>query len=212
MTGVAALWIILLLLIGGFALDRVLTSSIVAQLRQPARICAQRHDRSVRDRARRRSPLQPPARRPALHRALFGRLFPDQRRGRRHLSVAVAVGPARCASPASIRTSPSTPTTARNLPASRCGSQSATQSCRVGSPLALPGRAVARDHRPANPRAAVDPDLELRRARRRPGRACRPADRLRTVAAAPGAARSRADPVGRRRPASRRNSRPRSAR
>ena len=80
MIGVAALWIIVLLLIGGFALDRVLTSSIVAQFRQPARICPQRDDRRVRNRPRRRSPLQPPAGRPALHRALFGRLFPDQRR------------------------------------------------------------------------------------------------------------------------------------
>ena len=94
MIGVAALWITVLLLLrrlrarpGADQLDR-------PQFRQPARICPQRDDRRVRDRARRRGPLQPPAGRPALHRALFGRLFPDQRRRRRHLPVALAVGPA----------------------------------------------------------------------------------------------------------------------
>ena len=83
-----------LLLIGGFALDRVLTGSIVANFDNQLEYRPERDDRLVGNRARRRSPLQPAAGRPALHRALFGPLFPDQRRRRRHLPVALAVGPA----------------------------------------------------------------------------------------------------------------------
>ena len=133
MIGVAALWIVALLLIGGFALDRVLTALDRRQFRQPARIRPQLDDRLVGDRPRRRSPLQPPARRPALRRALFGPLFPDQRRGRRHLPVALAVGPpaARRRRPHRRRSRTSTTATNSRRPAmpSRCASPSATRSC-----------------------------------------------------------------------------------
>ena len=94
MIGIAALWIVLLLLSGGFALDRVLTQSIVANFDRQLDLRAQFAGRGVRNRPRRRSAVQPPARRPALHRALFGRLFPGLRRRRRHLCVAILVGPA----------------------------------------------------------------------------------------------------------------------
>ena len=200
---VAALWIAVLLLVGGFALDRVLTASIVQQFRRPARICPERDDRLVRDRPRRRGPLQPPAGRPALPRALFGRLFPDQRRGRRHLPVALAVGPAAARRRRATTTSTSTSTTATNSPASRCASSSAT-SILPGSQVRwrFQVAAVARDARRrrsascARPCLRASPSLGARPAR--PGRA---ADLLRPVAAAPGAARESPRSARARRPA-----------
>ena len=68
---------------------------------------------------------------------------------------------------------------------------------RIEDPLALPGRAVARDDRRPDPPPPLDPVLELPRARRRAARAGRAADLLRPVAAAPRPARSRLDPLGR---------------
>ena len=93
MIGVAALWIVALLLIGGFALDRVLSRSIVDSFdNQLVYILNSMIDASeigpdgeVR--------FSRAAGRPALRPALFGTLFPDQRRGRRALPVALAVGP-----------------------------------------------------------------------------------------------------------------------
>jgi two-component system OmpR family response regulator len=71
------------------------------QFRRAARLCADRAHRLVRDRPRRRSHPQPPARRPALPRALFRPLLPDQRHaarrrprpGCRQLPVPLAMGP-----------------------------------------------------------------------------------------------------------------------
>ena len=83
MIGIAALWIAVLLLLGGYALDRVLSRSIVVEFRCPARICPQRDDRGVGDRPRRRGAFLARARRPALSRALFGGLFPDIGPGQR---------------------------------------------------------------------------------------------------------------------------------
>ena len=114
MIGVAALWIAALLLIGGFALDRVLSRSIVDSFDNQLVYRPQLDDRLVRDRTRRRGPLQPPARRPALRRALFGPLFPDQRRGRRDLPVALAVGPPAARRSTATSTSSRTSTTATN--------------------------------------------------------------------------------------------------
>ena len=144
MIGVAALWIIVLLLIGGFALDRVLTSSIVDNFDSQLELRPQRDDRRRPKSARRRSPLQPPAGRPALHRALFGPLFPDQRRGRPdHLSLALAVGPPPARSMAARWTSSRTFTTATNFHRRRAAAdrRARRDPARVRSQLALPGRA-----------------------------------------------------------------------
>ena len=64
------------------------------QFRHAADPRPQLDDRRVGNRARRRGAVQPPAGRPAIHRALFGPLFPDQRAGRGYVRVALAVGPA----------------------------------------------------------------------------------------------------------------------
>ena len=64
------------------------------QLRQPACLRPQLDDRLVRDRARRRGPLQPTACRSTLRRTLFGPLLPDQRRARDTFAIALVVGPA----------------------------------------------------------------------------------------------------------------------
>ena len=139
-------------------------ASIVQQLRRPARICPQRDDRGVGNRTGRRGPVQPPARRPEVHRTLFGRLLPDQRRRGRHFPLALPVGPARCESRTGTRTSTSTPTTATNSTASRCASPNAT--------CILPGSKVRWRFQVAQSRemlddadqaAAHDPVLELLR-------------------------------------------------
>ena len=89
---VAALWIAALLLIGGFALDRVLSRSIVDNFDNQLVMLSQRRcsprPRSVPT-ARSASTALPPT--SALSSPIPG-LFPDQRRGRGALPVAVAVG------------------------------------------------------------------------------------------------------------------------
>ena len=147
---VAAIWIGVLLLIGGYALDRVLSRGIVAEFRPAARICPERDDRRVGNRARRRGAVHPAAGRPAVPRALFGRLFPDQRQGPGNLPVPLAVGPAASRS-----------TTGHNDVElhKRDSFEFAGEPLRIlerdvilpgcEGPLALPGRAVARgDRRP----------------------------------------------------------------
>ncbi len=193
---VAAFWITALLLMGGFALDRVLSRSIVDNFDDQLRICPQRHDRRVRDRARRRGPLQPPAGRPEVHRALFGRLFPGQRRRRGHLPLALAVGPPPAGpGPAQRRQRP-------RLRQQRIRRRAAAHHrarrhpSRIEGSLALPGRAVARDDRHPDPRAALDLVLELPGARHRPADPCRAADLLRPLAAPPRPAGRRRDPLG----------------
>ena len=181
MIGVAALWIIVLLLAGGFALDRVLTDARRRQFRQPARISSStRMIGAVGDRPRRRGALQPPARRPALHRALFRALFPDQRRRRRHLPVALAVGPPAARSTTTTSTSKphiydSNEFSART--SSRCGSPSAMRSCPDRkSAGASRSRSRARSIDEQIREAALDALLELRCARRRPDHPRRAAD------------------------------------
>ena len=79
MIGVSAVWIVLLLGLGGFALDRVLTSAITSNFDAQLDYVLTAMISSVGDRPGRRGAVQPRARRPALPRALFGPLFPDHR-------------------------------------------------------------------------------------------------------------------------------------
>ena len=127
---------------------------------------------AVGNRARRRGALQPPARRPALRRALFGPLFPDQRRRAPTPSRRARCGTGGCGSTTPMSTSKphlydSTNSRRRTIP-SRCASPSAMRSC--------PDRRSAGASRSRNRarriddqirQAALDPDLELHRARRR---------------------------------------------
>jgi hypothetical protein len=79
---------------------------------------------------------------------------------------------------------------------SRCASSSATRSCpdrRSAGASRWPSRATRSTSRSASCARRCS---ELRRARRRPARARRAAGLLRPVAAAPGAARGRRDPLG----------------
>ena len=82
----------------------------------------------------------------------------------------------------------------------------------IVGPLALPGRPIARGDRRADPAVALDPVLELHRARRRPADPRRAADRLWPVAAAARSARGGRDPIGREDPRSASDFPPRSAR
>ena len=119
-----------LLLLGGGLRARPGADQLARrELRQAAGVCPQRHDRGVGDRSGRRGALQPPAGRPALPRALFGRLFPGLGRRRRHLPVAFAVGPAAGGSRPATTMSTVTPTTATSSRTSRCASSSGTSSC-----------------------------------------------------------------------------------
>ena len=91
---VAAFWITALLLMGGFALDRVLSASIVQNFDDQLEYVLNAMIAS--------SEIGPDGevrfnRQPADQRFIepySGRLFPDQRGRRRHIPLAIAVGPA----------------------------------------------------------------------------------------------------------------------
>ena len=158
MTGVAALWIIVLLLLGGFALDRVLTSSIVRNFDEQleyvlnAMIAASEigPDGEVRFN-------RPPADQRFIepYSGVYFQIsgagadtFPSRSLWDRRLRVGSQhndVDVAHLRQPR-IRRRAAAHRRARRDPA------------RIGSALAVPGRPVARDHRPADPRAALDAD------------------------------------------------------
>ena len=205
MIGFAALWIAALLLIGGFALDRVLTAPIVDNFDTQldyllnAMIASSEigPDGEVRFN-------RPPADQRFVepYSGLYFQIsgagadtFPSRSLWDRRLRVVdthVDVKP-------HLYDSDEFSTPATRAAADR---RARRDPARLAGPLALPGRAVARDARRPDPNAALDLVLELHRARRRPDHPRRAADVLRPVAAAPRAARSRGDPLGRRRPAS----------
>ena len=159
---IAAAWIVALLLIGGFALDRVLTSSIVDNFDDQLEFMSSTAMIArVRDRPRRRGALQPPAGRPALPRALFGPLFPDQRRRGRRPSPRARCGTGGCGSrPA---TSDVQPHIYDSNEFSTAGIRAAAHRrarrgpARERRALALPGRAVARDARRADQQVSARP-------------------------------------------------------
>ena len=209
---VAAFWITALLLMGGFALDRVLSRSIVDNFDQPAdnilngmigasEIGPDGEVRFTRPPADQRF-VEPYS---GVYFQVSGEgadTFPSRslwdRRLRvqdQHNDVNVHVYDSNEFAGEPLRI------TERDI--TLPGSQ--------GS-LALPGRPVARDHRHPNPRPPRHLVLELPGARHRPADACRSADRLRPLAAPARQAGRRRDPLGSERLESRNISRTRSSR
>ena len=171
MIGVAALWIAALLLIGGFALDRVLTRSIVDSFDNQlvfvlnSMIASSEigPDGEVRFN-------RPPADQRFVE-PYSGLYFQISGVGRRHLPVALAVGSA-AARRRQPRRREAAPLRQRRIldpgPCRAAAHRRARRDpARLEDPLALPGRAVARDDRRPDPPPALDPVLELPRARRR---------------------------------------------
>ena len=145
---------------GGFALDRVLTRSIVDNFDDQLEYRPQLDDRRVGDRAGRRGAIQSPAGRPALHRALFRPLFPDQRRRAPIPSRRARCGIGGCGSPTTTPTSSCTSRTATNSrPARRAAAhrRARRDPARLEGALAVPGRSVARDDRRADPASCARP-------------------------------------------------------
>ena len=166
MIGVAAVWIATLLLIGGFALDRVLTALVVDSFDDQLDLRPQRDDRR-RPRSARTARSASTARRPtsassspirvsiSRSAAPGAETFRSRSLWDRRLRVSSGHVDVEAAPLRQQRIlGPAMP--------SRCGSPSAT-SILPGStdPLALPGRAIARDDRRADPPASLDPVLEL---------------------------------------------------
>ena len=157
MIGIAALWIGVLLLLGGFALDRVLSRSIVANFDAQleyvlnAMIAASEIGPGGEVRFTRA------ARRPALPRALFGRLFPDlAARASPTFPVALAVGPQAARSTAATPTPNST---------SYDSDEFAGEPLRIlERDVILPGSTVRWRYQVAQSRDAIDEQIRELRA------------------------------------------------
>ena len=205
MIGVAALWIVALLLIGGFALDRVLrarsstvstTSScfVLNSMIGASEIGPDGEVRFNRPPADQRF-IEPYS---GLYFQISGAgadTFPSRSLWDRRLRVADSHNDVK----PHLYDSNEFSTRACRAAAHR---RARRDPARIERPLALPGRAVARDDRRPDPPAALDLVLELHRAWRRLAGARRAADLLRPVAAAAGAARGAPRSARARRPAS----------
>ncbi len=139
MAFVAAAWIMLLLLGGGFTLDRVVTAALTKSFDDQLVDLMKKMLLYANYRPRRRSAARKRLRRPALPRALFGLLLAGERQGLSALHLAIPVaGPAAQGRPAPRRQAGRTSTTATSSRASGCVWSSRTRCCPIAGALALP--------------------------------------------------------------------------
>ena len=122
-------------MLGGFALDRVLSSAITRNFDEQLNYAAtaliavrRRSARTARSRSNR------PLSRPALPRALFGPLLAGVGAGPGAVPLALAVGPRAAVDGATRTAAPAASTTATSSTTSRCASSSATRCCRARRP------------------------------------------------------------------------------
>jgi hypothetical protein len=187
MIGVSALWIAVLLGVGGFALDRVLTSAITRNFDAQLDYVLTALIASAEIGPDGEVPVQPPARRPALPRALFGPLFPDQRRRGFEPFRRARCGTGAAGRAIRITTTRSTPTTATNSRPRRCASLERDVGCPARRCAGASRSRRAATGWTSRSACCADDGALVRHPRPRPDRARRAAGLLRPVAAAPGA-------------------------